>query len=135
MVYRDASLRVVLVDDPDYPGFCRVIWNTHVREMSDLARAERRHCMRVVFVLEQTLRDELMPHKINLASLGNQTPHLHWHVIPRFTDDAHFPNPVWGQRVRAKRRGRARIAASKLRKLLAAELGESLRIGVATDRM
>jgi diadenosine tetraphosphate (Ap4A) HIT family hydrolase len=23
------------------------------------------------------------------------TPHLHWHVIPRFADDAHFPSPVW----------------------------------------
>jgi len=25
------------------------------------------------------------------------TPHLHWHVIPRYTDDAHFPSPVWAE--------------------------------------
>jgi diadenosine tetraphosphate (Ap4A) HIT family hydrolase len=37
---------------------------------------------------------------MNLASLGNQTPHLHWHLIPRFTDDSHFPQPVWGPRQR-----------------------------------
>jgi diadenosine tetraphosphate (Ap4A) HIT family hydrolase len=24
-------------------------------------------------------------------------PHLHWHVIPRFIDDVHFPSPVWAQ--------------------------------------
>jgi diadenosine tetraphosphate (Ap4A) HIT family hydrolase len=42
----------------------------------------------------------LQPDKINLASLGNVVPHLHWHVIPRFADDPHFPNPVWGQRLR-----------------------------------
>lgn len=123
-LWRDAKCRVVLVDDPDYPGFCRVIWNTHVKEMSDLTRAERQHCMRVVFAVEQTLRAALRPHKINLASLGNQTPHLHWHVIPRFANDAHFPNPVWGKRMRAKSRGRTRIAESRLRKLLAAELGK-----------
>jgi diadenosine tetraphosphate (Ap4A) HIT family hydrolase len=27
-------------------------------------------------------------------------PHLHWHVIPRFADDAHFPDPVWASRRR-----------------------------------
>ena len=28
------------------------------------------------------------------------TPHLHWHVIPRFKDDKHFPNPIWGVALR-----------------------------------
>jgi len=23
------------------------------------------------------------------------TPHLHWHLIPRYPDDRHFPGPVW----------------------------------------
>ncbi|MGH6609869.1 MAG: HIT family protein, partial [Burkholderiaceae bacterium] len=41
-------------------------------------------------------REVLQPTKMNLASLGNMTPHLHWHVIPRFADDLHFPRPVWG---------------------------------------
>jgi diadenosine tetraphosphate (Ap4A) HIT family hydrolase len=46
------------------------------------------------------LRAQLAPLKMNLASLGNQTPHLHWHVIPRFADDSHFPQSVWGTRQR-----------------------------------
>jgi diadenosine tetraphosphate (Ap4A) HIT family hydrolase len=37
----------------------------------------------------------MKPGKVNLASLGNQVPHLHWHVIPRYADDAHFPKPIW----------------------------------------
>ncbi|MEW6313864.1 MAG: HIT family protein [Pseudomonadota bacterium] len=100
VLWRDAALRVVLVDDADYPGFCRVIWNAHVREMTDLATAEREHLMRAVFTVEAALRELLEPDKINLASLGNVTPHLHWHVIPRFRGDPHFPNPVWGKRKR-----------------------------------
>jgi len=100
LLWQDARCRVVLVDEPGYPGFCRVIWKAHVREMTDLAERERSHLMRVVFAIETVLRERLKPHKINLASLGNMTPHLHWHVIPRFETDPHFPQPVWGQQQR-----------------------------------
>ncbi|MEI4902545.1 HIT domain-containing protein, partial [Klebsiella pneumoniae] len=41
------------------------------------------------------LRSLYSPDKVNLASLGNVVPHLHWHVIARFRDDAHFPDPIW----------------------------------------
>lgn len=92
----DRRLRAVLVDDENYPGFVRVIWNDHVREMSELDAEARRHLLDAVIAVEAAQRAVLAPHKINLASLGNMTPHLHWHVIPRFTDDPHFPNPIWG---------------------------------------
>jgi diadenosine tetraphosphate (Ap4A) HIT family hydrolase len=86
----------VRVADPYYPGFCRVIWNEHVREMTDLAPDLRTQLMTVVCAVERTVRDLYAPDKINLASFGNMTPHLHWHVIPRWRDDRHFPEPVWG---------------------------------------
>ena len=37
----------------------------------------------------------MRPTKINLASLGNVVPHVHWHIIPRWTHDSHFPDPIW----------------------------------------
>lgn len=95
-IWQDGSCRVVLVEDADYPGFCRVIWNLHIKEMTDLAPTERRHLMAVVFAVEEAVREVLQPEKINLASLGNMTPHLHWHVIPRHREDKHFPQPIWG---------------------------------------
>ncbi|MES2015224.1 MAG: HIT family protein [Pseudomonadota bacterium] len=99
-IYRDDKLSVILVDDAAYPGFCRVIWNAHVKEMSDLAPSDRMILMDAVWHVELALREVMAPGKVNVASLGNMTPHLHWHVIPRFADDAHFPNPVWTQAVR-----------------------------------
>ncbi len=122
LLWRDSTCRVVLIKDADYAGFCRVIWNAHVREMTDLADAERQHCMRVVLAVEQALRNVLKPYKINLASLGNMTPHLHWHVIPRYAHDAHFPYPVWGERQRAAPQDAASATALRLRESLAAEL-------------
>jgi diadenosine tetraphosphate (Ap4A) HIT family hydrolase len=96
VAWRDARCRVVLVNDADYPGYCRVIWQSHTAEMSDLGPQERFHLMRVVLEVEAGLREWLRPDKVNLASLGNVVPHLHWHVIPRFRDDPHFPGPIWG---------------------------------------
>lgn len=103
LLWQDARLRVVLVDEPGYVGYCRVIWQAHVAEMTDLAEADRAYCMRVVFAVEAALRLCLTPDKINLASLGNFTPHVHWHVIARFRDDAHFPQAIWGARQRPDR--------------------------------
>jgi diadenosine tetraphosphate (Ap4A) HIT family hydrolase len=100
LLWEDPRCRVVLIDEPGYAGYCRVIWKAHVAEMTDLADPDRAHCLRVVLATESALRELLSPHKVNLASLGNFTPHVHWHVIPRFRDDPHFPQAIWGPRQR-----------------------------------
>lgn len=87
---------MVRVDDPDYPGFCRVIWQAHAREMTDLAATARHYLMEVVLAVETVVRQHFAPDKINLASFGNLVPHVHWHIIPRWHDDRHFPQPIWG---------------------------------------
>lgn len=95
LLRQDDLCRVVLVGDAHYPGLCRVILNRHVKEMSDLEADARARLMQVVFAVEQGVREVLRPDKVNLASLGNMTPHIHWHVIPRFADDRHFPQSIW----------------------------------------
>ncbi len=102
VLWRDDALRVVLATgESDYPGFCRVIWHDHVAECSDLSDADRSHLMNVVVAVERAVRRVMQPTKVNLASLGNMVPHVHWHVIPRFSNDAHFPQPVWAPRQRS----------------------------------
>jgi diadenosine tetraphosphate (Ap4A) HIT family hydrolase len=98
-LWRDELCRVVRPAVEGYPGFLRVIVNRHVKEMTDLAERER--LMRVVFACETALRQLYRPDKVNLASLGNVVPHVHWHVIARFVDDAHFPDPIWAPARRA----------------------------------
>ncbi len=96
VVWEDDLCRVIRVDDEHYGGFCRVVWREHVAEMTDLLPADRAHLFDVVMATESALRTLLNPDKINLASLGNMVPHLHWHVIARFRHDRHFPQPIWG---------------------------------------
>jgi diadenosine tetraphosphate (Ap4A) HIT family hydrolase len=122
VLWRDEFCRVVRVASEEFPGFCRVILARHAREMTDLAGAERERLMRVVFACEQALRAELRPDKINLASLGNQVAHLHWHVIARFADDSRFPDPIWAapRRVAARRNApEDRALGAQLARLLA----------------
>jgi diadenosine tetraphosphate (Ap4A) HIT family hydrolase len=101
LLHQAAQFRVVLIDDDNYPGFCRVIWQDHVKEVTDLPELDRMLLMDVLWQVELVVREVMQPEKINLASFGNMVPHLHWHVIPRYSDDVHFPQPVWGQPQRA----------------------------------
>lgn len=100
LLWQDEFCRVVLLHDADYPAYCRIELLAHVKEMTDLAPADRARTMKVVFAVEAAMREVIQPDKINLASLGNKTPHMHWHVLPRFESDKHFPNSHWGAPVR-----------------------------------
>ena len=122
VIWRNDLCRVILPVEPDYPGFVRVVLNAHVKEMTDLAVSDRAEIMRVVFAAEAALRQVLRPDKINLATLGNRVPHVHWHVIPRFTDDPHFPNPVWT----TKRRELTRVVDPEFTQQLALALNKQL---------
>ncbi len=122
-LWRSATCRVVRIDDARFPGFCRVVLNRHAREMTDLEPAERAEVMRVVFAVERAVRHVYHPDKINLASLGNVTPHVHWHVIPRWHDDSHFPDPIWAP---ARRQTGARSPVADDADALARELVREL---------
>ncbi len=98
VVWRQPELRIVRVtgaDADEFPGFYRVIWHAHVVEWTDLTDSEQARCLRALNATERAVRGQLQPTKVNLASLGNVVPHLHWHVVARFDGDSRFPSPIW----------------------------------------
>jgi diadenosine tetraphosphate (Ap4A) HIT family hydrolase len=125
ILHQTALLRVVEVEEAsfgDYPGYLRVVLMPHVEEMTELEANQAHEVLQAVLACERAVRSTTECDKINLASLGNQVPHLHWHVIPRFRDDGHFPESVWGERQRivpdeiiAERRRRAEGIRESLR--------------------
>jgi len=100
MVFQARRWRVIRVEDEAFPAFYRVVWRAHVREWTDLSLAHQAEVLGVVDGVERVLRAALAPAKINLASLGNMTPHLHWHVIARFEWDSRWPAPIWAPAAR-----------------------------------
>ncbi len=126
LIWRGDDCRVILVNDPVLPGFCRVIWNHHVAEMTDLSYGERDHLMTLVFAVEEAVRHVMHPDKVNIAALGNMVPHIHWHVIPRFKDEAFFPGSAW-----SKKTHETQASTLEARRKKAQELPASIRAAIA----
>lgn len=108
------KFRIICAAEAGFPAFYRLIWRDHVREFSDLSKDERVLCMEAVTAVEQAMRELLAPGKINLATLGNVVPHLHWHVIARYDWDSHFPAPVWAAAQRERAQAREAEVSAKL---------------------
>ena len=76
ILWQDDFCRVILLNDLDYPAYCRVELLAHIKEMTDLLPPERSRMMKTVFAMETAIREVIQPDKVNLASLGNKTPHV-----------------------------------------------------------
>lgn len=113
LVWMGDRARVILVEQDRFPGFCRVVWNDHAAELTDLDDADQAWLMRLVARVERLVREVMAPDKVNLAAFGNMVPHLHWHIIPRYRWDTHFPEAIWAAPQRAA--DAARIAELGLR--------------------
>jgi diadenosine tetraphosphate (Ap4A) HIT family hydrolase len=138
VLWANGFCRVIRVEGAEaaaFPGFCRVIWTGHAAEMSDLSGEEQTALMRIVFAVEKVIREQFKPDKINLAALGNMVPHVHWHIIPRWRDDSHFPNPIWGAKTASDTAlpvARPVVSDEQLRAALYVALGGSA-VGAALE--
>ncbi len=93
IIYKDSFLRVILVDE--IPGFIRIITQKHIKEFSDLSDEEAIKITLLIKKIEKIMIETLNPDKINIASLGNMVPHLHFHLIPRYKNDPYWPGATF----------------------------------------
>ena len=96
--HRIAELGVTTVylhDDQFFPGWVVLILKRHATELFHLERAERARMLDEVSRVAGVLHEVYAPRKINYELLGNQVPHIHWHVIPRRADDPAPRDAVW----------------------------------------
>lgn len=100
VLLKNDLFRVIQVNDADYPGYFRVIANDHIKEMSELSPEEQMRFISALNKIEKIVLENMKPTKVNWAQLGNMVPHLHWHLIARYPDDATFPDSIWSPRRR-----------------------------------
>ena len=86
-----------------YHGYCVLIARRHARELSGLAEEVRRAYLEEMCLLASAIEACFRPHKLNYELLGNQVPHLHWHLFPRSEHDPETLKPVWLSLDRAER--------------------------------
>ena len=86
-----------------YHGYCVLIARSPASELSQLGDAERRGYLDEMCLLARAIEECCRPRKLNYELLGNQVPHLHWHLFPRYQDDPDVLRPVWLTLDRAER--------------------------------
>ena len=86
---------VYLHDDQFFPGWTVLVLKRHATELYELDADERARMMNDVTRVASALATLFTPRKINYELLGNQVPHIHWHVIPRGSDDPAPLDAVW----------------------------------------
>ncbi len=87
--------RVYLNDDQFFPGWVFIVLKRHALELYDLEARERAALIEEVSRVAQALAEVYRPVKMNYELLGNQVPHIHWHVVPRLPGDPEPRWPVW----------------------------------------
>ena len=79
-----------------YRGQCQLIFDSrHVARVDQLSRPEWNSLAGDLYTAQQAVSRVVRPDHINIESLGNVVPHLHWHIIPRYVGDAMWGAPVW----------------------------------------
>jgi len=85
----------VLAWNQFYPGYTLFLGKTCAPELHALPAAERETFLREMSVVAEAVFRAFSPRKLNYELLGNSVPHVHWHLIPRYTDDANPRFPIW----------------------------------------
>ena len=96
--HRVADLGITVAylhDDQFFPGWTVLVLKRHATELFELTADERAQMMDEVTRVAAVLAALFTPRKINYELLGNQVPHIHWHVIPRLADDPAPLEAVW----------------------------------------
>ena len=87
--------KAYLHDDQFFPGWTVVVFQRHATELFHLTPTERSQLIEEVSHVAKVLAEIYQAKKINYELLGNQLPHIHWHVIPRLGNDPAPLEPVW----------------------------------------
>jgi diadenosine tetraphosphate (Ap4A) HIT family hydrolase len=90
-----AACRVFLHEDQFFPGYVLVVLRRHATELYDLSVAERGTLIEEVNRVAAALARVFRPVKMNYELLGNQVPHIHWHLVPRLATDPDPGGPIW----------------------------------------
>jgi diadenosine tetraphosphate (Ap4A) HIT family hydrolase len=98
VIYQNKNIRIE-TEESEIP-WLKIFTNSPYREMSDVPAEIKFEIYTLLDIIEKEMIAYYAPDKINIASFGNYLPHVHWHIMARFSKDSYFPEPMWGERQR-----------------------------------
>ena len=97
-IYEDAD--IYLEWEPSDIPWIKIFTHRPYKELTECPAALRRKLFETYEIVEKAMIDYFHPAKMNMASFGNYLPRVHIHVMARFENDSHFPEPMWGKQQR-----------------------------------
>ncbi len=73
-----------------YYGRCMYIFKSHIKDISEVNIEDNNGFMLEMMVISKVLKNLFNFDKIDYATLGNEVPHYHWHLIPRYKTDSNY---------------------------------------------
>jgi len=115
-----------------FHGYCILVARAHATELNQLPDVERIAYFNEMCLLAKAIEEGFHPRKLNYELLGNQVPHLHWHLFPRYDHDPDVLKPVWIalDRVERDESVRLRLEARSINRL---ETADRLRRKIAVQ--
>ena len=86
---------LVLGDHQYFKGYSVLLFKDHVRELHDLSEKLQKELFGELMQAGKAVFEAFKPWKMNYSCYGNQIPHIHWHIFPRYESDPHHLNNPW----------------------------------------
>jgi diadenosine tetraphosphate (Ap4A) HIT family hydrolase len=86
---------LVVGDHQFFPGYSVLLAKAHFREPFDLPLDAQAGMFRELMESASAIQAAYLPWKMNYSCYGNQVPHIHWHLFPRYENDPQHKSPPW----------------------------------------
>ncbi len=98
-----------------FRGYCVLVSKSHHKEMTDMPSKVQAEMFQEMMKVSAVLQKHFQPAKMNMCSLGNVVPHVHWHFFPRYSNDPQFKDPPW---LRMNEFEKAKVTQEEVRELI-----------------
>ena len=98
LIYENETIKIE-IESSEIP-WLKIFTQDTYKEMSDVPKKIKSEIYDLLDIIEKEMLAYYKPKKINIASFGNYMPHVHWHIMARFSEDSYYPEPMWGTKQR-----------------------------------
>jgi diadenosine tetraphosphate (Ap4A) HIT family hydrolase len=104
LIFYESRVSVAKLNpDQAFEGYTFLTLKWHEEELYKLSDRDRKRFLEDMSLIANALSKAFKPDKMNYELLGNSMPHLHWHLVPRYTSDPMWGRPIWAGNRRRKR--------------------------------
>ena len=129
--YETKTSQAKLNPDQVFRGYTFLTLKQHAEHIHLLPSRIQKLFLEDMLQVAAGLAKALNPDRLNYELLGNAQPHLHWHIVPRYTND-----PMWGRPIWAGNRPRKRLTREdydQLKKTIQSQLPQPRRSKTRKD--